>query len=244
LPSEPVSSEGGAGGVAPEVSRGGASAGAPAQGGSAGSDGDDEPIAPSYDYAADVENTSADCAVPALAEPSDLPTIPKLPDPFTKLDGTRLTSKREWRCRRQELLEQAKKYVYGDKPTPELVSGEVTANQISVHVEDRGASIDFTAKVVLPSTGQAPYPALINVGSSGLTLGESRILEQGVAVIYYDHYDLGKEGTPEQSRGKPNPGKFYDIYGGDHSAGLLMAWAWGASRLVDVLQQSDGSLID
>ncbi len=38
-----------------------------------------------------------------------------------------------------------------------------------------------------------------------ISLGESRILEQGVAVIYYNHYDLGQEGQAEASRGKPNP---------------------------------------
>lgn len=197
-----------------------------------------------YDYAAAVESTSDDCEVPDLAEPSELSTIEKLPDPFKALDGTFLTKKSEWRCRRQEIRKQAEKYVYGEKPTPELVSGAVSNTKIDVHVEALGKAIDFSAKVVLPTKGQAPYAAIINVGSSGMTLGESRILDMGVAVIYYNHYDLGKEGTPEQSRGKPNPGKFYDIYGGDHSAGLLMAWAWGASRLIDVLQQADGSLID
>ena len=76
------------------------------------------------------------------------------------------------------------------------------------------------------------------------TLGESRILDQGVAVIYYNNYDLGKEGVAEASRGKPNTGKYYDIYGGTDPAGLLMAWAWGASRLLDVLQQSGGGMFD
>jgi hypothetical protein len=70
------------------------------------------------------------------------------------------------------------------------------------------------------------------------------MLDEGVAVIYYDNYKLGQEGTAEASRGKPNPGLFYDIYGGTHSAGLLMAWSWGASRMIDVLQQSGGAIID
>lgn len=174
--------------------------------------------------------------------------IAKFPDPFKKLDGSRIGKASEWRCRRQEIRKQAEKYIYGEKPTPEVVEGTVTQSAISVHVEDRGTAIDFTADIVLPSTGQAPYPAIINVGRKGgfggISLGESRILEMGVAIIYYDHSGLGVEGTPEQSRGRPNPGKFYDIYGGDHSAGLLMAWAWGASRMIDVLQESDGSVID
>jgi hypothetical protein len=192
-----------------------------------------------------VENESADCAVGTLPEPSALPQIPKLPDPFLKLDGTRVTSKDEWRCRRQEIRKQAEKYIFGGKPNPDLVSGTVTNTQISVHVEALGKKIDFNASVVLPTKGAAPYPAIISVGSKGgLTLGESRILEQGVAVIYYNNYDLGKEGTPEASRDKPNPGKYYDIYGGDDPAGLLMAWAWGASRLLDVMHQSGGNIFD
>jgi len=215
--------EGGAGAV------GGAQAGAPAGGAGPG------PLA--------VENQSSDCVVSALPEPGALPSIPKLPDPFVKVDGTRVATQSEWRCRRQEIRKQAEKYILGEKPTPDVVTGTVTNTSIAVHVEALGKSIDFTARIVLPSTGAAPFPALINVGSS-MSLAESRILEQGVAVIYYDNYALGKEGTPEASRGKPNTGKYYDIYGASDRAGLLIAWAWGASRLLDVLQQSGGSIID
>ncbi|HEY0466107.1 MAG TPA: PE PGRS family protein, partial [Polyangiaceae bacterium] len=181
--------------------------------------------------------------VGTLPEPSALSSIPKLPDPFLKLDGKRVASKAEWRCRRQEIRKQAEKYILGGKPTPDVVTGTVSKTSIAVHVEAKGKSIDFTAKVVLPSKGQAPYPAMISVGNS-LNLGESRMLDQGVAVIYFDNYALGKEGTPEMSRGKPNPGKYYDIYGGDDPAGLLMAWAWGASRMLDVIQKSGGEIID
>lgn len=185
--------------------------------------------------------------MPTLPDAASLPTIEKLPDPFAKLDGTRMTKKSEWHCRRQELRSQAEKYIYGEKPTPELVSGTVGESQVSVHVEAEGTAIDFTASIVLPP-GEGPFPAIINVGAAGgfggISLGEARILGMGVAIIYYNHGQLGTEGQAEASRGKPNAGKFYDIYGGDHSAGLLMAWAWGASRLIDVLQEADGSIID
>ena len=194
------------------------------------------------------ENASADCEVSALPDAGQLPQIAAFPDPFTKLDGTRMTQKSEWRCRRQEIRKQAEAYIYGEKPTPDGVTGTVVDNRVTVHVQDEGKEIDFSADIVLPSTGQRPFPAIINVGSKmggmGITLGESRILEQGVAIIYYNHYGLGIEGTPEASRGQPNTGLFYDIYGGNHSAGLLMAWAWGASRIIDVLQQSGGDIID
>jgi hypothetical protein len=215
-------------------------------GGTSGLDPAPEPAVQTY--GANVENTGADCASVELAAAAELPRQAKLPDPFVKLDGTALTQTSEWRCRRQELLEQAEEYIYGEKPgKPEQVTGSVTRDSLSVEVQHGGTSIAFSAEVVLPE-GAGPFPALINLGTrggfGGITLGESFILEQGVAIIFYNHYDLGKEGTPEASRGLPNPGLFYDLYGGDHSAGLLMAWAWGASRILDVLQEAGGDLID
>jgi glucuronyl esterase-like protein len=207
------------------------------------------PAPPVYAYGAAVEDTGADCAVAPLPEPGQLPEHADLPDPFVKLDGTRLTRRSEWRCRRRELVEQAEKYIYGQKPAkPDKVAGSVARDKVSVDVEHQGKSIHFSADIVLPEQGQGPFPAIINLGKrggfGGTRLGESLILEQGVAIIYYDHNELGKEGKPEASRGLPNPGLFYDLYGGDHSAGLLMAWAWGASRILDVLQASGSNVID
>jgi len=211
---------------------GGAAAGAPA----AGAGGTD----PTY-----VEDQSADCQIGTLPESSTLTKqIPKLPDPFTRADGTRVATKAEWHCRREEIRKQAEKYVFGAKPGPETTTGKVTDTKIDVHVAaSNGKMIDFSVKVTLPSTGQKPFPVLINVGTTN-TLTDKRILDQGVAVITYDNYQLGKEGTAEMSRGKPNPGKFYDIYGGDNEAGLLTSWAWGASRLLDVIEQTGATTFD
>ncbi|HTV20829.1 MAG TPA: hypothetical protein VMG12_19225 [Polyangiaceae bacterium] len=196
-----------------------------------------------------VENSSADCPVPELPSPEQLPERETLPDPFERLDGTRLQRRSDWRCRRQEIIGQAEKYIYGQKPPrPEKVTGSVDRGRVAVDVEHAGKSIHFEAEVVLPAQGAGPFPAIINLGKrsafGGTRLGESFILEQGVALVYYNHNEVGTEGKPEASRGLPNPGLFYDLYGGDHSAGLLMAWAWGASRLLDVLEQSGGAIID
>lgn len=202
-----------------------------------------------YDYAATVENTCSDCVVPELPDAGKLTEKnTKLPDPFKKIDGKRITKKSEWRCRRQEILKQAMKYIYGEKPAPpEVVTGSVTSTKISVHVEDLGKKIDFTATVKLPATGKAPYPAIISVGSfGGVLMGESKILAEGVAIINYDNGKIGAEQQPEGNvdRSKDFTGLFYTIYGGKHDAGLLMAWAWGASRIIDVLQKSGGDIID
>ena len=45
----------------------------------------------------------ADCAVPALPDAGSLPTEAKLPDPFQRLNGTRITTVADWQCRRAEI---------------------------------------------------------------------------------------------------------------------------------------------
>ena len=59
--------------------------------------------------AAAVEDEGADCAVSGLPDLGSLPTNAKLPDPFKKLDGTRITTKSDWRCRREEIKKLAEK---------------------------------------------------------------------------------------------------------------------------------------
>ena len=59
-----------------------------------------------------------------------------------------------------------------------------------------------------------------------MTIGEKRVTDQGVAVINFDYSQIGKEQQPEGNvdRNRDFQGLFYDLYGGKHSAGLLMAW--------------------
>jgi hypothetical protein len=238
-------SSGAAGGAAGTVGGGGAAGGTVGGGGASGGTAGAAGSAGGAGAAqTGVENRSADCVVATLPAANSLTTkISKLPDPFKKLDGTRVASQAEWRCRRQEIRKQAEAYILGAKPMPDVVTGAVSSSKITVHVEAKGKSIDFSVTVKLPTTGQAPFPALINVGTTN-TLTDTRILDQGVAVITYNNYDLGQEGTAQMSRGKPNTGKYYDIYGGNDPAGLLIAWAWGASRVLDVIQQSGGGMFD
>ena len=73
-----------------------------------------------------VEDDGVNCTIGTLPS-GTLPTIAKLPDPFTKLDGTRMTTKAEWRCRREEIRKLAEKFAYGTKPPPApTVTGTVS----------------------------------------------------------------------------------------------------------------------
>ncbi|MEO3742032.1 cellulose binding domain-containing protein [Plantactinospora sp. B5E13] len=184
--------------------------------------------------ASTVEDEGADCPV---NPPGSLPSSSRLPDPFRKFDGSRITSKADWRCRRAETRELAERYVYGDKPAkPATVSGTVSSSSITVNVSQNGRSASFSASVQLPS-GTGPFPAVIVYGGFGADTATIR--SAGAAVINYDPFTVGREGTPRNNK----QGAFYTIYGNNSSTGLLMAWAWGVSRIIDVIQQSGGNVL-
>ena len=56
----------------------------------------------------------------------ELPSIPELPDPFLKPDGTRVKTREEWPEQREYLKAMLAHYLYGEMPpAPENTSGEV-----------------------------------------------------------------------------------------------------------------------
>jgi hypothetical protein len=181
-----------------------------------------------------VEDDGADCAV---SLPGSLASNSKLPDPFKRLDGSRVTSKADWRCQREQLKHLAETYVYGTKPgRPATVSGTVSRTGITVNVSNGGRSASFSATVTLPS-GNGPFPAVIVY--AGLGADTATIQAAGVAVINYDPYSVGQEGTARNAKA----GAFYTLYGATSATGLEVAWAWGVSRIIDVIAQSGGSIL-
>ena len=185
------------------------------------------------------ENTAGDCAISPLTAFAELPAITALPNPFVFSNGTPLTQKAQWPCRRAEIAAQVQGYELGIKPAaPAHVSGSISNEKITVTVSEPGKEISFDASIILPKTGSAPYPAIIGIGKS--FLNNDALSQQGIAVIQFPNNLLGEQHNT-QSRGK---GLFYNIYGSDHSASAMTAWAWGVSRLIDVLQAPHNTLID
>jgi hypothetical protein len=187
------------------------------------------------DAAADA---SAGCAF-TLPSYDELPENPKFPDPFTTLAGARISKKSEWACRREEIGAAFQEYELGPKPPrPAQVSGELAEAAIKVTAGDGTRSMSFEATITLPTTGTAPYPALIGIGNS--SLDNAALASLGVALIRFPNSEVGAQSNG-QSRGQ---GSFYTLYGSDHGAGAMMAWAWGVSRLIDALETTPGTQID
>jgi hypothetical protein len=184
-----------------------------------------------------VEDEGADCPVSGVPDAGSLPSVSRLPDPFRKLNGTRISTAADWRCRRAETRELAERFVYGDKPAkPQTVTGTVSSSSITVNVSHQGRTSSFSASVQLPG-GTGPFPAVVVLGGFGADTAAIRAA--GAAVISYDPYAVGREGTPRSNK----QGAFYSIYGSSSSTGLLMAWAWGVSRIIDVIEQSGGTVL-
>jgi hypothetical protein len=90
------------------------------------------------------------CVLPEL--PDNLQDLgyfnEKLPDPFTFLDGTKVTTKEQWDCRRKEILAIADKYLYGPVPaTPDAVTGTVNGGAVTINVTVAGRTDSFTANI-------------------------------------------------------------------------------------------------
>jgi hypothetical protein len=150
---------------------------------------------------------------------------PKLPDPFKKMDGTRITTKADWRCRREEILKQGYAFIWGEKPVPaaSTVTGSVSNTMISVQVSGGMAPTMFNLTVNM-NGATAPAPAIIGYGGVGMMPVPS-----GVATISF---------SPIESQGGSGAknGPFYTYYGSNHPAGYLTAQAWQISRVLDLLE--------
>ena len=180
------------------------------------------------------------CDVLPMPPYSNLTNNSKLPDPFTSLNGYRITTKSEWTSRRAEIAALAQKFEFGYKQdTPySATTGSMSGNSLTVTVTDNGHTISFPCSISYPTTGTPPYPALIACGI--ISLDTTAIRNLGVAIITFPSDTIAQEngGT---SRGI---GLFYDMYGSSHSSGALMAFAWGMDRLIDAIEKTADCNID
>jgi hypothetical protein len=172
----------------------------------------------------DKENTGADCKVTTtFPDFSALKDIVNFPDPFLMEDGSRMTTKAQWACRRAEIINQIQHWETGTKPPPPAAS-DVTATfsgaTLKVVVKVGSKSVTLSSSITTPS-GAGPFPVVIRMDGSGVPMS-------GVASMSFTSSTLSST----------FPGRtetFWQLFPGDPTAGAFVGWAWGVSRLIDGL---------
>jgi hypothetical protein len=193
-----------------------------------------------------VEDGGARCPRPPLPPLAELAPHPSLPDPFLRASGQRITTRDEWTCRRAEIAAQVQEYELGPKPPkPSSVTGTFDGAELRITASEAARSISFSVPIARPAGAPAgPIPALIVVGRSALAPVFS---ERGVALITFDNNAMGAQGNKREGDTYTNTrgqGLFYDLYGSDHPASSMLAWAWGVSRVIDAIASTPAANID
>lgn len=173
------------------------------------------------------ENTGANCV--ATAAPMLSAKNPKLPDPFAMHDGTRITAKSQWECRRNEIKKDIEKYEIGTKPEPPTVAATLSGSALSVKVTTSSGTITLTSTV----GGSGSCVVIGMNGNSSLVTGCRQVPFMHDQVVQYAN------GGSTQYQSDP----FYKVYPSLFGkVGNYNAWSWGISRIIDGLEQVKSQL--
>lgn len=197
-----------------------------------------------------------------MMAPKDLPAVDGLPELMTLADGTPVETPEDWERRREELLALYGRYVYGFMPDPagETVSYALSAEPetggtlLTVTVTANGRSADIAALITLPE-GEAPAggrPFFLEYAPwhyqdwvtkqwvTAVSPNCRYAASRGYAGVQYDP-------SLASSDNSFRTGAFFRLYpylekgNPDASRGVLLAWAWGVSRIIDALEAGAGA---
>ncbi|SHI29022.1 hypothetical protein [Fibrobacter sp. UWP2] len=186
---------------------------------------------PSNDF---VEDHRSECQIGNI--PSSVNNA-KLPDPFMGLDGKRISTKAEWKCRREEIGAMYEKLMFGTKPrNPEKVEGSYSGGKLTIKVTDKGKSGSFSVKISNAGTKDNPKPAMIGFG--GGMMGGCGSLGNATNGLDIAQITFNPDDVAPESGG----GMFFQLY--NQGQGTIIAWAWGVSRIIDALEKTPEAGID
>lgn len=195
--------------------------------------------------------------------PYDMVADPTIPNIFTMKDGTAVTAD-NWSQRAEEITKLYEYYMYGVKPDTEgeTVTYEIGAltektqsvtmpdgsnkdvnvkqGNMTVKINYDGKDVSFDTIVTLP-TVEAPdangYPVFTEIAMSfwgGVSASNNAYYaaSRGYAAITYDYLAITSDDSKRE-------GIFYTLhpYGDswEEQSGKLVAWGWGASKILDAL---------
>ena len=182
----------------------------------------------------------------------------KMPDPFLKPDGTRVTPQ-EWPEYKKALRDMIVDIGFGGMPPrPEVVEleflnkfrraepGHETSNWLRIHAGTKEKQISFCLELCVPYVeGVSPedinqdlmpeekYPVILTGDGCYYNMEYDVIVEankRGFIAAKFNGLEIAND-----SGSVRNQGAIYDLYPGDYSA--ISAWAWGYMVCMDVFEK-------
>ena len=172
--------------------------------------------------------------------------IGRLPDPFLKEDGTRMT-REEWYSNRESLFNKICEIEYGGMPPrPEVVDvvrltaprTDGMANIYKVFAGTKERRISFLIDLSAPAgpiDGSIKHPVLLT-GDGCYTCCESDTIsaarDMGIAVARFNRLEFASD---DKNAGRV--GGIYDVYPEHTGFTAISAWAWGYMTAMDALSK-------
>lgn len=189
------------------------------------------------------------CGSTDFKEPSEIKPDWRVPNPFRFFNGEVVGSRSEWPKRAAEISAAYQHYMYGTyrDGSDEEVSYSIKKNgdnSYSLTVNVRRISTEkngsFTATVLMPDASiKAPdggYPVIVGMHAG---ISEDTANKNGYATITVDMFSHSVASDDAQ-----HSGVFYDLYPygpePEEQTGVLMAWGWGCSKILDALEAGLG----
>ncbi|MBQ4638991.1 MAG: hypothetical protein IJB69_00520 [Clostridia bacterium] len=187
-------------------------------------------------------------------DPKVLPALSEMPELLRFRDGTEVKTAEDWQRRKDEIMGLYRHYIYGYLPDPagETVSytlsplSDGTGYDMTVTVSAGEKTASFTVTVTLPKTEapQGGYPYFVEYiwawpGFPAVSQNQLYAASRGYAAIAYNP-------IPVAADNNTYTGAYYTLhpfYTKDPTdkTGVLLAWAWGVSKIIDALEMGAGA---
>lgn len=176
------------------------------------------------------------------------------PDLMTFADGEPVKTAEDWAARREEILEIYRENIYGRLPDP---AGEevwwtleahatLPAQKLTVSVRAGEREASFMALVSLPEEKRdAALPCVLEYG---FAWGQTEFVSPNcVAAASRGYAGITYFPTRVAADNDSHTGAFYALYPFDEAdgsfPGVLAAWAWGVSKILDALALGAGAAL-
>ena len=178
-----------------------------------------------------------DASAQGYASPLTLTPSYAIPDLMTFQDGTPVETAEDWARRRAEIRGLYEYYMYGILPdgSEETLTWHVAGSTLHITVARDGHEVTLDVPFSLPE-GEAPeggWPYYIEYSFWGPSPAAQYAVTRGYAAFAYAPYAVAADNTSRT-------GLFYTLYpyGSTPSTqtGVLSAWAWGVSKIIDALE--------